>query len=78
LVSQEKVWNDDSGTNGMLDQLVQAEGHVGQQMNDLLSTTWRSTVTVSCVPSVTDYGRPDGRYTAMREPVPEMSSASIS
>jgi hypothetical protein len=36
LVSQEKVWNDDSGTNGMLDQLVQAEGHVGQQMNDLL------------------------------------------
>ena len=36
MVSQEKVWNDDSGTNGMLDQLVQAEGHVGQQMNDLL------------------------------------------
>jgi hypothetical protein len=33
--------------------------------------------TVSCVPSVIDYGRPDGSYTAMNGPVPEMSSTRI-
>jgi hypothetical protein len=33
--------------------------------------------TVSCVPSVIDYGRPDGSYTAMNRPVPEMSSTRI-
>ena len=34
------------------------------------SATWRSTATVSCVPRVTDYGRPDGSYTATNGPEP--------
>ena len=41
------------------------------------SVIWRSTATVSCVPSVIDYGRPDGSCTDMNGPVPDRSSISI-
>jgi hypothetical protein len=34
LISQEKVWNDDSGTNRVVKQLVDIKRHIGQQMND--------------------------------------------
>jgi hypothetical protein len=41
------------------------------------SVIWRSTATVSCVPSVTDYGNMLGCCTDMNGPVPEMSFTSI-
>ena len=49
LISQEKVWKDDSGTNGMLDQFVYVEGHVG--IGSLLADVLQDVMSAQTSPS---------------------------